>query len=197
MGGGVSGALLHANMGAGGGTQTASAEGGECSFRCIWSRWCMLGNEDEPNGPDAWAAQSRSAGTRRAYAQKLAKIADFQEASRETSMAGILAEFLAARAAAGESCVDTMRRCEPLRISDGLGLSSINCTSALRRLRLRWARPYLPPEGLCVLVEIADLQRGALPMACVAVLCWVLWLRVGEVSGLRTGDVSLPLWMRF
>ena len=29
------------------------------------------------------------------------------------------------------------------------------------------------------------------------VLCRVLWLRVGEVSGLRVGDVSLPLWLRF
>ena len=57
--------------------------------------------------------------------------------------------------------------------------------------------PYLPPEGSCVLVERAELQPGALPMACVAVLCWVLWLRVGEVSGLRMGDVSLPLWLRF
>ena len=28
-------------------------------------------------------------------------------------------------------------------------------------------------------------------------LCWVLWLRVGEVSGLRMLDVSLPLLMQF
>ena len=32
-------------------------------------------------------------------------------------------------------------------------------------------QPYLPLEGLCVLVERAELQPGALPMACVAVLC--------------------------
>ena len=58
-------------------------------------------------------------------------------------------------------------------------------------------QPYLPPEGLCILVERAELQPGALPMACVAILCWVLWLRVGEVSGLGMGDASLPLWLRF
>ena len=29
-------------------------------------------------------------------------------------------------------------------------------------------QPYLPPEGLCVLVERAELQPGVLPMACVA-----------------------------
>ena len=51
-------------------------------------------------------------------------------------------------------------------------------------------QPYLPREDLCVLVERVELQPGALPMACVAVLCWVLQLRVGEVSGLRVGDVS-------
>ena len=47
---------------------------------------------------------------------------------------------------------------------------------------------YLPPEGLCVLVERAELQPGALPMACWAVLSWVLWLGVGEVSLVRMGD---------
>ena len=41
-------------------------------------------------------------GTRRAYAQKLAKIAEFQEASGEASLAGVLAGFLATRAEAGE-----------------------------------------------------------------------------------------------
>ena len=89
-GGGVSGALLHATTGVGAGNQIASVEGCECPFRWIWSRWCMLGNEDEPSGPDAWAARSWRAGTRRAYAQKLAKIAEFQEASGETSMAWVL-----------------------------------------------------------------------------------------------------------
>ena len=49
----------------------------ECSFRWIRSRWCMLGNEDEPSGPDAWVARLWRAGTRRAHAQKLAKIAEF------------------------------------------------------------------------------------------------------------------------
>ena len=102
MGGGVSGAMLHATTGAGGGNQIASVEGCECSFRWISSRWYMLGNEDEPSGPDAWAARSWRAGTRKAYARKLAKIAEFQKASRETSMAGVMAEFLVARAAAGE-----------------------------------------------------------------------------------------------
>ena len=58
-------------------------------------------------------------------------------------------------------------------------------------------QPYLPPEGLCVLVERAELQCGALPIACVAVLCWIVWLRVGEVSGFRMGGISVPLWLRF
>ena len=101
-GGGVPGALPHATTRAGGGNQIESAEGCACSFRWIWSRWHMPGNEDAPNGPDAWAALSWRAGTRRAYAPKLAKIAEFQEASGEMSMAGVLAEFLAARVVAGE-----------------------------------------------------------------------------------------------
>ena len=126
----------------------------------------MLGTEHEPSGPDAWAARSWRAGTRRAYAQKLAKIAEFQEAFGETSLARVLAGFLADKRIA--------------QAASKVGL-----------------QPYLPPEGLCVLVERAELQPGALPMACVAVLCWVLWLRVGKVSGLRMGDVSLPLWLRF
>ena len=73
MGGRVSGVLLHATTRAGAGIPTAPAEGCERSYRRIRSRWCMLGNEDEPSGPDAWAARSRRARTPRAYAQKLAK----------------------------------------------------------------------------------------------------------------------------
>ena len=153
----------HATTRVGGGVPTAATEGCERSYRLIWSRWCMLGNEDEPSGLDAWAARSLRAGTRRAYAQKLAKIAEFQEASGETSLAGVPAEFLAAKAEAGERqstlrghkardnppCVDIMQRCEPLRISDGLGLSSINSTSALRMLRLRWASSPICPLRVC------------------------------------------------
>ena len=60
---------------------------GECeySFRWIWFRWCMLGFEDEPNNPDAWACRSWRASTRRAYARKLVKITDFHEAQGTTS----------------------------------------------------------------------------------------------------------------
>ena len=83
-------------------TRLTQRGGRACSFRWICSRWCMLGTEDEPSGPDAWAARSWRAGTRRAYAQKLAKIAEFQEASGETSLARVLAGFLAARAEVGE-----------------------------------------------------------------------------------------------
>ena len=64
VGGGVSGAVLHATTGAGGGNQIASVEGCERSFPWIWSRWCMLGNKDEPSEPDASAAQSWRGGTR-------------------------------------------------------------------------------------------------------------------------------------
>ena len=87
---------------AGGGNQVESVEECECSFHWIWSRWCMPGNEDEPNGTDAWVARSWRAGTRIACAHKLPKIAEFKEACGEMSMAGVPAEFLAAKAAAGE-----------------------------------------------------------------------------------------------
>ena len=72
MGVGVPGALPYATTRAGGGNQMDSAEGSECSFRWMWSHWRMLGNEDEPSGPDAWAARSWRAGTRITYAQKFA-----------------------------------------------------------------------------------------------------------------------------
>ena len=102
MGGGVAGALPHATTRAGGGNQIESVEGWGCSFRWIRSRLCMLGNEDVPRGPDAWATRLWRARTCRAYVQKLAKIAEFQEACGETSMAGARAKFLATRAAGGE-----------------------------------------------------------------------------------------------
>ena len=54
-------------------------------------------------------------------------------------------------------------------------------------------RPYLPPKGICVLLERAVVHPGALPMAGVVVLCLVLWLTVGNVSSLRLADVSFPL----
>ena len=62
----------------------------------------MLRNEDEPRGSDAWASRSWKAGTRKAYTRKLAKNAEFQEATAETSLDGVLAEFLAAKAEAGK-----------------------------------------------------------------------------------------------
>ena len=62
----------------------------------------MLGTEDEPSGPDAWAARLWRAGTRKAYAQELAKIAEFQEAPGEASLARVVAGFLADRAEAGQ-----------------------------------------------------------------------------------------------
>ena len=99
MGGEVFGALLQATARAGDGRQSTAAEGYERSYRWIW---CMLGNEDEPSGLVAWAATSWRVGTRRAYAQKLAKIAEFQDATGEASLVGVLAGFLAAKAEAGE-----------------------------------------------------------------------------------------------
>ena len=44
-------------------------------------------------------------------------------------------------------------------------------------------------EGLCEPVERTGLQPEALPVACVAVLGWVLWLQVGEVSDNCMGDL--------
>ena len=94
-------------------------------------------------------------------------------------------------------CVGTMRQCELLRILVGSGQLFKSCTSVLRRLRLRCASSPFCLLTVGALVERAELQLGALPMACVAVPCWVPWLRIGDVSGLRIGDVSLPLWLRF
>ena len=201
MGRGVSGAVLHATMRPGGGDATASAEGCECSFCWIWSRWCMLGNEDEPSGPDAWAARSWRVGARRAYAHKLAKIAEFQEAYGETSLVGVLAEFLAVRAEADGRQSTLHRYNAAVRAAEDLGWVG----PVVHQLHKRIAedaskvgfRPYLPPEGWCVLVERAQMLPGSLLMACVAVLCWVLWLRVGKVFGLCMLDVSLPLLMQF
>ena len=182
-------------------TRSTRRGGRACSFRWIWSCWCMLGTEDKPSGPDAWAARSWRAGTRRAYAQKLAKIAEFQEAFGETSLVRVLAGFLAARAEAGERQSTLRGYNAAVRAAKDLGWIGPTVQQLHKHIAQAASKvglqPYLPPEGLCVLVERAELQPGALPMACVAVLCWVLWLRVGEVSGLRMGDVSVPLWLRF
>ena len=58
-------------------------------------------------------------------------------------------------------------------------------------------RPYLPLEGLCVLLAEAENHLGALPMAFMAVLFSVVWLRVGEVAGLRLVDIPVPPWLQF
>ena len=56
-----------------------------CAYAALANRhW----DEDESSGLDAWASRSWRAWTRKAYAQKLAKIAEFQEASGETSLVG-------------------------------------------------------------------------------------------------------------
>ena len=197
MGGGVSGAVLHATTRAGGGCQDTAAEGCERSYRWIWSRWCMLGNEDEPRSPDAWATRSWRAGTRRAYAQKLAKIAEFQEATGEASLSRVLAEFLAAKAEAGERQSTQRGYFAAVRAAEDFGWVGPVVQQLHKRIvqAASWVgfQPYLPSEGLCLVVERVESHPGAVPMACVAVLCWVLWLRVGEVSGLRLADVSLPL----
>ena len=169
--------------GAGDGDQSRAAGGTARSFRWIWLRWCMLGTEDEPSGPDAWAARSWRAGTRRAYAQKLANFAEFQEASGEASLAGVLAEFLAARAEAGERQSTLRGYNAAVRAAEDLGWIAPTVQQLHKRIAQAASKvglqPYLPPEGLCVLVERAEDQPGALPMACVAVLSWVLW---GNVS---------------
>ena len=116
-------------------------------------------------------------------------------------MAGVLAEFLAARAEASERQSTVCGYNAAVRAAGDLGWIGLVVHQLHKRIAQAVSKvgfqPYLPLEGLCVLVERAELQAGALPMACVAVLCWVLWLRVGEVSGLRMVDVSFPLWMQF
>ena len=182
-------------------TRSTHWGGRACSFRWIWSRWCMLGTEDEPSGPDAWAARSCRVGTRRACAQKLAKIAEFHLDSGETSLARVLLGFLAARAEARERQSTLRGYNAAVRATEDLGWIRPTVQRPHKRIAQAASKeglqPYLPPEGLCVLAERAEVQPGALPMGCVAVLCWVLWLRVGEVSGLRMGDISVPLWLRF
>ena len=161
----------------------------------------MLGNEDEPSGLDAWASRSWRARTRKAYARKLAKIAELQEAAGEASLAGVLAELLAAKAEAGERQSNLRGYNATVRYAQDLGWIG----PVVQQLHKRIAQapsqvgfqPYLPPEGLCVVVEKAEVHPGALPMACVAVLCWVPWRWVGNLSGLRLADVSLLLWMQF
>ena len=181
-------------------TRSTQRGGRACSFRWIWSRWCMLGTEDEPSGPDSWAARSWRAGTRRAYAQKLAKIAEFEETSGQTSLARVLAGFLAATAEVRERQSTLHGYIAAVRAAEDLSWIGPTVQQLHKRIAQAASKvglqPSLPLEGLCVLVERAELQPSALPMACVAVLCWVLWLRVGEVSGLRMGDVSVPLWLR-
>ena len=116
-------------------------------------------------------------------------------------MARVLAEFLAARAVAGERHSTLHGYNAAVRAAEDLGwigpvVQQLHKCIAQAASKVGF-QPYSPPEGLCILVESAELQAGALPMACVAVLCWVLWLGVGRVSGLRMGDVSLPLCLRF
>ena len=111
----------------------------------------------------------------------------------------MLAEFLAAKGEAGEGQSTLRGYNAAVRAAEDLGwVRPVVCglhkriAQAAPKVDLQ---PYLPPKGLCVLVERAELQPGVLPMAFVADLCWVLWLAVGEVSGLRLVDVSLHLWM--
>ena len=60
------------------------------------------GTMDEPYDLNAWANESWQPRTRRAYAQKLAKLAEFQERMGTSSLTKVLAEFLVAKAGAGE-----------------------------------------------------------------------------------------------
>ena len=144
----------------------------------------MLGTQDEPSGPDAWAARSWRAGTRRAYAQNLAKITEFQVTSGEASLARVLAEFLAARAEAGEQQSTLRGHNAAVRADEDLGWIGPTVQQLQKHVAQATSKvglqPYLPHEGLCVLMERAELQPGALPMACVGVLCGVLWLRVAR-----------------
>ena len=111
------------------------------------------------------------------------------------------AQFLAATAEAGER-QSTLRGYDAaVRAAEDLGWIGRIVHQLHKRIAQAASQvgfqPYLPPQGLYALVERAELQLGALPMAYVAVLRWVLWLRVGKVSGLRMVDVSLPLRNQF
>ena len=151
--------------------------------------------------PDAWAARLWRARTRRAYVQKLATIAEFQETSGEASMPRVRAEFVAARAEAGERQSTLRGYNAAVRAAEALSWicrPSSSCTSALPSLHLRWA--YSP---ICLLrVCASSWRKRSSSLVCCLWLAWRFFVvsfgfGVGEVSGLRMGDVSLPLWLRF
>ena len=112
------------------------------------------------------------------------------------SLAGVLAEFLAARAEASEGQSTLCGYTAAMQAAEDLGRIGPVIHQLPKRIAQAASKvgfqPYFPPQGLCVLLKRAELQRGVLAMACVTVLCWV-----GEVSSLCMVDVSLPLSMQF
>ena len=100
-------------------------------------------------------------------------------------MARVLAEFLAARAEAGERQSTLRGYNAAVQADEDVGWIG----SVVHQMHKRIAQaaskvgfqPSLPPKGLCILMERAGLQPGALPM--------VIWSSMV--------DVSLPLWLQF
>ena len=158
-------------------------------------------NEDEPSGPDTWACQSWRPSTRRAYGKKLAKLAEYQEQAGTEAVAEVLAEFLAAKAEAGERQATLRGYIAAIRAVEDLEWIDPIVRSRHKRIAQAASKvgrqPYLALGGLCALLVGAVGSEDLEPVALVAVLCWVLWLRVGEVAPLRLGDVSVPCWLQF
>ena len=61
-----------------------------------------------------------------------------------------------------------MRRCGPLRISAGSGRPSSSCTSALPRLRLRWACSPICPLRICA----SSWRERSFNLVCCLWLAW-------------------------
>ena len=93
--------------------------------------------------------------------KKLAKTAEFQEASGETSLAGVVAEFLAAKAEAGESQPTPCGYNTAVRAAEDLGWIGPVVHQLHKRIAQAASKvglqPYLPPEGFCFLLERAEL----------------------------------------
>ena len=93
-------------------------------------------------------------------------------------MAGVLAEFPAAKAQAGEQQATLQGYNAAVRAGEDLGRIGLVVQQIHKRIaqaasRVGW-QPDLPPEGLCFLLEKCESHAGSVPMAYVAMLCWVL-----------------------
>ena len=143
------------------------------SYRSLSRRWYGLGNEDEPSGPDTWACQSWRPSTRRAYGKKLAKLAEYQEQAGTEAVAKVLAEFVAAKAEAGERQATLRGYIAAIRAVEDLEWIDPIVRSRHKRIAQTASKvgrqPYLALGGLCALLVGAVGSEDVEPVALVAV----------------------------